>query len=110
MRALSDAQAVWDTEAVEYYQDVVDCFTSQLKESDPILTAISKAMTEEGDCKEKIHALHLEGGDDAEVEMWKKKGEEAEERKNAGNLALMECSARYNDQMKAIRQARSDSC
>ncbi|GAX19789.1 hypothetical protein FisN_11Lh354 [Fistulifera solaris] len=110
MRAQSDAQAVSDTEAVEYYQAVVDCFTSQLNESDPILTAISNAMTEEGYCEEKINALHLEGGNDAEVEMWKKKGEEAEERKNAGNLALMECSARYNDQMKAIRQARSDSC
>lgn len=108
MRALSDAQAASDAEAVEYHQSVVDCFTSQLNESDPILTAISNAMTEEGLCREKICALQLQGRHDNDdmIIMWRQKEAAAEERKNSGNLALMECSARYNDRMKAIRQAR----
>lgn len=110
MRALSDALASSDLDAAEYHQSVVDCFTSQLNESDPILTAISNAMTKEGYCKQKIQALVLEGENETEIMMWQKKEVEAEERKNAGNLALMECSARYNEQMKAIRQARSSSC
>ena len=109
MRSLSDAQAASDAEAEEYHQSVVDCFTSQLNESDPILTAISNAMTDEGFCKERIHALVLEGNHESEIILWQKKAADAEEHKNAGNVALMECSARYNERMKAIRQARSNT-
>lgn len=111
MRAVSDAKATGDMEAEKYHQAVVDCFTSQLNESDPILTAISNAMTEEGYCKEKINELRLlQNANEIELQKWQQKEAEAAHRKMSGNVALMDCSARYNERMKAIRQSRANSC
>ena len=104
MQEASDAKDAGDVERENYANAMVDCFTSQLNESNPILTDISNAMTEEGQCEEMLLSLK----DNAEQrEWWEQKRDEATRRKKEGNNKLMECSARYNEKMKAMRQAKS---
>ena len=68
----------------------VTLFTDQLVEANPILTEISDCMTGEGKA--------LDAGDlDASTE-WAR-------RKEAANLALAECSQKYNEQMRELREA-----
>merc|ERR1711920_362158 len=49
----ADSLDAGNAEAAEYYGRMVAAFTSQLEESNPILTAISDAMTAEGDALER---------------------------------------------------------
>ena len=107
MQEVSDARKVGDNGREAYAQAMVDCFASQLNESNPILTAISDAMTEEGRCQDMLLSLKEKGGA-VEKELLKRK-DEASRKKSEGNARLMECSSRYNEKMKAIRQARAKS-
>lgn len=106
MQDVTDAKNFGDTEREAYAQQMVDYFTEQLTESNPILTDISEAMTEEGHCQDKMVACiakkQLE-----EAEKWKTKMLMAAEEKREGNARLMECSARYNSLMKSLREDRS---
>lgn len=106
MNEVANARDDGDLEREQYAQKMVDYFTQQLNEANPILTEISEAMTEEGRCQEKMSALVSEMKID-EAATWKEKMEAAAERKRLGNYRLMECSARYNDLMKSIRESRS---
>lgn len=85
----AEAEAQGDTKAAEYAQKMVDAFTSQLEESNPILTGISDAMTAEG--------LALEAGDTEGAAKWTAA-------KSEGNQKLMEVSAKYNAIMKKLRE------
>lgn len=95
MQAAADAKASGDTTKHEYEQRRVECFTCQLNESNPILTEISDAMTEEGILRDKL-ALSASASLEAEFK-------EASMRKIAGSAKLLETSAKYNDKMKALR-------
>jgi thioredoxin-like negative regulator of GroEL len=106
MQEVADARDTGDLERQQYAQKMVDYFTEQLNESNPILTEISEAMTEEGHCQEKLSAL-MDQNQPKQAATWKAKMEAAAERKRHGNARLMECSARYNDLMKSIRVSRS---
>jgi hypothetical protein len=112
MQQVTDARKAGDIERQHYAQSMVDCFTDQLTESNPILTRLSDAMTDEGHYKEKLEVLMTHGAADAkdslskEANIWKEKMADAAERKRQGNLSLMACSARYNQRMAAIRQSQ----
>jgi hypothetical protein len=104
MQEVADAEEAGDVERQIYAQRMVEYFTDQLNESNPILTEISDAMTEEGVCKNKIaECLALRNNDEAE--QWRQRMQEASANKTAGNAKLMECSSRYNDLMKQLRIA-----
>lgn len=103
MLEVAEAKQAGDVARCEYAQSMVDCFTNQLNESNPVLTEISDAMTEEGHCRDKMEGAVTE----EDVEFWKMKMELAALAKQAGNEKLMECSSKYKDLMKAIRESRS---
>jgi hypothetical protein len=112
MQQVADAKKTGDMELQRYAQSMVDCFTDQLTESNPVLTKLSDAMTDEGHYKEKLEATMARAADangslSKETSMWKTKMAEAAERKRQGNLSLMACSARYNQRMAAIRQSQT---
>jgi len=106
MQEVSDAEEAGDEDRARYAQAMVDSFTEQLNESNPILTEISDAMTEEGHCKEQLAAL-IKSNKLEDAAIWKQKMDAAAERKRKGNEELMACSARYNALMKALREERS---
>ena len=104
MLEASDAKRCGDEKRRSRAQERVECFTSQLNESNPILTEISNAMTEEGLYKDKHEAAKAEGDDDM-AKAWKNKMEAACRKKQDWNKKLMDCSARYEQLMRAIRES-----
>lgn len=108
MQEASDALDAGDEELAKYAQTMVDFFTEQLNESNPILTQISDAMTEEGKCKERMTAM-LAANDLKAAEMWREKMDAAAALKQNGNEKLMACSGRYNSLMKSLREERNSS-
>jgi len=106
MQEVSDALDAGDDERAKYAQAMVDCFTDQLNESNPILTQISDAMTEEGKCKEMMNAM-LVANDAEAAATWKEKMDCAAGLKLDGNEKLMACSGRYNELMKSLRVDRN---
>jgi S-formylglutathione hydrolase FrmB len=108
MRQVAEAKEAGDDEGQSYAQTMVDYFTRQLDEANPILTQISDAMTEEGSCKEKLQ-LAIDRGDADDAATWEAKMTAAAETKLQGNHKLMECSARYNKMMKDHREMRGHS-
>jgi hypothetical protein len=104
MREATDAKREGDETRSTLAQKRVDCFTSQLNDSNPILTKISDAMTEEGRCLQEMEAAVLLG-DGAAAASWKEKMEAANKRKQEGNSKLMSCSAQYEAMMRSIREA-----
>jgi len=88
-KARGDAEAAGNDALAQYYRSMVEAFTTQLDESNPILTAISDAMTAEGEA--------LERGDKAEAERWSQE-------KVKGNEALQSVSAKYRAIMKDLRE------
>jgi hypothetical protein len=105
MQDVADARKVGDAARQKYAQTMVDYFTDQMNEANPILTQISEAMTEEGKCIDKLAELTLNNQLE-EVGVWQARLIAAAERKSAGNTLLMECSSRYNDMMKRLRESR----
>lgn len=105
MQAVSDAQKAQDSDGERYAQTMVDYFTSQLNESNPILTQIADAMTSEGRSKEQMEQALKHGNEDA-ASRFEKEMNRAAQAKQAGNTMLMECSAKYNALMKDLREAR----
>lgn len=83
-----------------YAQEMVDCFTAQLDESNPILTAISNAMTEEGVCRQ---ALASSNNNDSST-IWQERLQRASDSKAEGNRRLMECSVKYQKRMQCLRE------
>ena len=105
MQETAEARAVGDLESQRYAQTMVEYFTHQMNESNPILTQISEAMTEEGVCVDNLTGLAGKTNSE-EAAAWEARLSAATERKNAGNMLLMECSSRYNEMMKNLRQSR----
>lgn len=105
MQEVTDAVLAGDAGRQEYAQAMVDCFTEQLNESNPILTKISDAMTLEGRLKEELAQAMLDEDHDA-IALLERKMEGAAEQKLRGNKLLMECSTRYNERMKTLREDR----
>ena len=106
MQDASDAQSCGDVEGEAYAQQMVQYFTDQLNESNPILTEIADAMTDEGHCQEQLSKAQSVGHTD-EAALWNSRRLAAAERKRLGNDRLMACSARYNSLMKALREGRA---
>ena len=67
----------------------VALFTEQLVEANPVLTDISDCMTAEGRA--------LDAGDAAAAGEWRQRKEEA-------NVALKDCSEKYNGLMASLRE------
>jgi peptidoglycan hydrolase CwlO-like protein len=113
MLDVSVAKACGDKALALYSEKRVECFTAQLNESNPILTEISNAMTEEGMCQEQLKSARAcvartddaGGSAEEEVTQWTARMEAAKQRKLEGNRKLMECSARYEKRMRSIREA-----
>lgn len=100
MMDVSDAKSKGDVKRQVYAQKQVDSFTNQLNESNPILTRISDAMTEEGLCLMHIKQTQ----DDEEAQHWNKRLDEARKQKEVGNKDLMNCSQRYQHYMRELRE------
>ena len=105
MQEVAEARDVGDLQRQKYAQTMVDYFTDQMNEANPILTQISEAMTEEGICVDKLAEL-VASKDSEEVAVWECRLSAATESKNVGNMRLMECSSRYNEMMKNLRESR----
>lgn len=103
MLDVSFAKATNDICRSELAQSMVDTFTEQLNESNPILTEISDAMTLEGTLQLQIDAL-VAKGDEYGAEALKETQKLAGIDKDAGNKKLKECSAKYMSMMKSLRQ------
>ena len=104
MLEASEAKRCGDEQTRSRAQKQVDCFTSQLNESNPILTEISNAMTEEGLCRDKYETL-IALGDNTAALGWKTKMKAASQRKQEWNQRLMDGSARYEQLMRSLREA-----
>merc|ERR1712048_107617 len=86
--AQSDAVEKGDDKEAEFQGKMVEAFTSQLDESNPVLTGISDAMTAEG--------IALERGDKDEAARWAAE-------KVRGNEELQQVSLKYKKLMKELR-------
>ena len=107
MQEVVDGRSNGDIERQQYAQKMVEYFTDQMNESNPILTEISDAMTEEGLCRDMIIEMTQNGKiSNDEIAVWNNKMLAAAKRKKDGNHRLMECSSRYNNLMKLLRQSR----
>lgn len=104
MHEASDAKLRGDYERYSFEQKRVDCFTNQLNDSNPILTEISDAMTEEGRCQVLMEAAILQN-DSSQADHWREQLEKASQRKHTGNAKLMACSAQYEAMMRSIRES-----
>jgi hypothetical protein len=107
MREVTDARVAGDCRREMLSQKKVNCFTDQLNESNPILTQISDAMTVEGICLLNLKAAEAMG-DTIGADLWKEKKAIAEQQKVEGNQKLMECSHRYENLMRQIREDSFD--
>jgi hypothetical protein len=103
MREVAEARAAGEEGRRALAQKRVDCFTNQLNESNPILTQISDAMTEEGICLDNQKAAEAKG-DAVAADLWREQKMVAEQKKIEGNKRLMECSHRYEQLMRELRE------
>jgi len=88
-KARADAEAMGKQALAAYYGKMVEAFTSQLDESNPVLTAISDAMTAEGEALERGDAAAA-----ARCSAEKAKGQEA----------LQTISTKFKGMMRDLRQ------
>ena len=105
---VADAKRTGNEKLLAYAESRVKYFTNQLNESNPILTEISDAMKEEGECAVTMDAA-IRSGKNEKALLWKQRMAEANQRKEAGNRKLMECSAKYARLMKTLRQIAESS-
>ena len=103
----SQAKASGDKERQKFAQTMVDVFTAQLNESNPILTEISDAMTLEGNLQTQLD-IALSSNDPDVAQNLRAKLDEAGIAKAVGNQKLMDCSTKYMDQMRALREGRGN--
>ena len=99
----SKSKASGDIAGQVFAQKRVECFTAQLNEANPILTDISRAMTKEGIATERMQEA-IDKGDSLEKSRWNAVKEIARIDKINGNNRLMECSSKYMEAMKSIRE------
>jgi hypothetical protein len=102
MLEVSNAKEANDEVAMKFAQKKVDAFTDQLNESNPILTAISDAMTEEGTALQRLQDA-LSHGDAIAAKQYEAQMNAAAKAKYESNLRLMELNAKYKEMMKSLR-------
>lgn len=107
MEEVAEAMEEGDAGRQQYAEEMVACFTRQLNEANPILTAISEAMTDEGRCLVAIENAVAAGSSNDDIAPLQLRFDDASKRKQVGNEDLMECSARYNAFMKSLREDRA---
>ncbi len=93
-----------DSQGILYAERRVEYFTNQLNEVNPILTEISDAMTEEGESKREWEAA-IARGDEEGAKKWHRELTKASLKKDAGGSRLKECSDRYANMMKTLRES-----
>mmetsp|Transcript_60091 Transcript_60091/g.173994 ORF Transcript_60091/g.173994 Transcript_60091/m.173994 type:complete len:251 (-) Transcript_60091:454-1206(-) len=98
-----EAKRTGNEKLLAYAAQRVQYFTNQLNDSNPILSEISDAMAEEGECAVEMEAATRAGKNEKAL-TWKQRMVEASQRKEAGNRKLMACSAKYARLMKNLRQ------
>merc|ERR1712217_69165 len=91
MKARADAEVAGNEADIAYNNKLVETFTAQLDESNPILTVISDCMTAEGEAEER--------GDTTELTRLRAE-------KEIANQNLQECSLKYKNLMKTLREGR----
>ena len=102
MLEVSLAKDKCDLDALDLAKRKVDAFTDQLSESNPILTEIADAMTEEGESLKAMQNALSKGDEDA-AKSFQVQMEQACAKKVSSNEKLMACSSKYNDLMKDLR-------
>ena len=100
---LSVVEAKGDEVAKNFAERRITLFTDQLNESNPILTRISDAMTEEGVLREQAEEAEA-SGDSARAAELNREADKHMAIKDGGNGLLQTCSGKYNDLMKQLRQ------
>ncbi len=103
MREVAEEKLKGDDARASLAEHRVNCFTNQLNDSNPILTEISNAMTDEDNCRSQREAARL-AGDVGTYKIWQERLELASRKKQEGNAKLMACSSRYENMMRAIRE------
>lgn len=98
MLKAEDARATGDKKKEEFAQKEVTTLTDQMNESNPVLTDITDAMTEEG---EQLDLAAEKSG--AAKQKHLKEAEKFRLAKEAGNEKLKEISDRYKNLMKELR-------
>merc|ERR1712113_802286 len=99
MAIQSEGEATGDENKVKFGKRMVQAYTDQMNESNPILTAIAEGMTAEGKCKDALASAKTEGEKiklHNEQEKWVAFKEEQ-------NKLLKDCSAKWNQALKDIR-------
>jgi len=99
---LDDALATNDAAKIDNCEKRIKLFTSQLEESNPVLTEISDAMTAEGIARDE----YAEAASDEEKLRCRGQYEQYQKLKEAGNAKLQEISMRYK---LAARKLRGDA-
>merc|ERR1712203_822343 len=95
----ADGAAAGDKRKVEYGKKMVQAYTDQVNESNPILTAIAEGMTAEGNANEAV-ANAKDDGERSKAVAEKQKWEAFKEEQNT---LLKACSAKWNQALKDIR-------
>jgi len=83
---------------------MIDIFTNQLNDSNPVLTSISDAMTEEARCLEQ---LETPGLSEDEKKLIREKISHWNSLKNEGQNKLMSVSNAYRVKMAEVRNSSS---
>jgi len=99
MDLLEKATKEGNQKEIEFAKNKIDIFTHQLEVSNPILTQISDAMTEEGRAREE-----LESCSEAEKEKIQKRISDSKKQKENGQNELMKISDDHKAQMAKIRE------
>jgi len=104
MNKLTDATKHSDEKLIGQYKKMIEIFTSQLNASNPVLTKISDAMTEEARALEELQTPGISDEEkkrvDDKIKHWKAV-------KNEGQNQLMEVSNNYCQQMATLRTAKT---
>jgi len=85
-------------------EKMVSIFTDQLNESNPILTQISDAMTEEGEARILLQKAEEGLASEKSIGDLVQKIKRATDKKNDGNERLLQCSSKYMKLMKDLRE------
>eukprot|EP00978_Attheya_sp_CCMP212_P013562 scaffold34042_cov53-Attheya_sp.AAC.2 len=107
---------------LQFAKEMVQLFTDQLNESNPILTELSDAMTQEGVARAalllEITTSAMTSDDDSDYmttaaaaarrQMWESHLKDAQDAKAMGHEKLMLCSSKYKTLMKELREQHDD--
>merc|ERR1712113_1175050 len=99
MAIQNEGEATGDQIKVKFGKRMVQAYTDQMNESNPILTAIAEGMTAEGKARDGLASAKDEEERKkftAEIAKW-------EAFKDEQNSLLKTCSAKWNDALKQIR-------